>query len=547
MHMPSTLRVLLLLAGSSVLLASSRPGNAQAPTRSRAAVAVSPGERRTEAQYKAARKSGPLALHAFLERMPKGADLHMHLSGAIYAETFLKDAATDQMCIDPIKLALAKNVGMTDQGSPLCPDGTVTAASVVAAGSPSAQKLYDDLVDSFSMRAFVPASGTDGHDQFFATFARFSGLGAVHAGEWLDEIATRAAAQNEQYLEVMQTPDFSNARALAKSTGWPAPLAPATTAATSIPDATVGTSKAELAMMRDKLFAAGLKTEVKTDISEFANALDIRNKLEHCGTPAALPACTVEIKFIYQVLRAFPPQQVFAQTLLGFEVAAADPNVVGINFVQPEDAYMAMTEYHRQMLMLDYLHGVYPGVHISLHAGELAPGMVPPAGLRFHIREAVELGHAERIGHGVDAMYETDSAALLKEMAAKHIMVEINLTSNDVILGITAPNHPLPDYRAAGVPVSLNTDDEGVSRIDLTHEYVTAALTYGLSYRGLKDMARTGIEHTFLPGKGLWATPGVFTRMNCTTAANCEAFAQTSPHAAQQWQLEQRFNTFEAR
>ena len=78
---------------------------------------------------------------------------------------------------------------------------------------------------------------------------------------------------------------------------------------------------------------------------------------------------------------------------------------------------MAMSEYNRQMHMLDYLHSVYPRVHISLHAGELAPGLVPPEGLRFHIREAVELGHAERIGHGVDVMYESDPRALLREMA----------------------------------------------------------------------------------------------------------------------------------
>src|SRR5271168_5500314 len=108
---------------------------------------------------------------------------------------------------------------------------------------------------------------------------------------------------------------------------------------------------------------------------------------------------------------------------------------------------MAMSEYHRQMLMLDYLHGVYPTVHISLHAGEIAPGLVPPDGLKFHIREAVDLGHAERIGHGVDVMYEDRPHELLQELAAKHIMVEINLTSNDVILGIKGKDHPLSLYR----------------------------------------------------------------------------------------------------
>ncbi len=53
-------------------------------------------------------KASALELEAFLRRMPKGADLHMHLSGAIYAETFLRDAAADRLCIDPQALRLAQ-------------------------------------------------------------------------------------------------------------------------------------------------------------------------------------------------------------------------------------------------------------------------------------------------------------------------------------------------------------------------------------------------------------------------------------------------------
>src|SRR6266851_10122929 len=129
--------------------------------------------------------------------------------------------------------------------------------------------------------------------------------------------------------------------------------------------------------------------------------------------------------------------------------------MVGLNFVMPEDGYLSMRDYHLHMRMLDYLHSIYPKVRMTLHAGELSPGMVAPEGLKFHIREAVDLGHAERIGHGVDVMYENEPQALLKEMAARHIMVEINLTSNDVILGVNAPWHPLPTYRVAGVPIAL--------------------------------------------------------------------------------------------
>src|ERR1035438_930045 len=108
-------------------------------------------------------------------------------------------------------------------------------------------------------------------------------------------------------------------------------------------------------------------------------------------------------------------------------------------------------------------------------------------------------------------MYEDNAQALLKEMAQKHVMVEINLSSNEGILGIKGAEHPFPIYRAAHVPVALSTDDEGVSRIELTHEYVRAALDYHLTYQDLKQLARTGMEHNFLPGESLWAAPDAFT------------------------------------
>jgi len=286
------------------------------------------------------------------------------------------------------------------------------------------------------------------------------------------------------------------------------------------------------------------------------DALAARDRIEHCGQPNAAAACSVKIRALYQVLRAFLPQQVFAQTLLAFEVASADPNVVGLNFVQPEDAYMAMSEYNRQMHMLDYLHSVYPQVHISLHAGELAPGMVPPDGLSFHIREAVDLGHAERIGHGVDLMHETEPRALLRELASRRVMVEINLTSNDVILGVKEDEHPLGAYMAAHVPVALSTDDEGVSRIDITHEYVRAVDEQGLGYADLKRMARTSLEHSFLPGESLWRKPDVFARVKdaCVDqkpgagmpTGDCGALLKSSEKAAQQWELERRFSLFES-
>jgi adenosine deaminase len=180
---------------------------------------------------------------------------------------------------------------------------------------------------------------------------------------------------------------------------------------------------------------------------------------------------------------------------------------------------------------------------------------VPPEGLCCHIHQAVEYAHAERIGHGVDVMYEDHPYDLLREMAGLHVMVEVNLTSNDVILGVTGKDHPFPIYRKFSVPVALSTDDEGVSRIDLTHEYVRAVETYGLQYADLKQMVRASLEHSFLPGPSLWAAPDVFTRAAsaCSAArlgdekpsATCEPFLQGSEKARQQWELERRFRAFE--
>jgi adenosine deaminase len=476
-------------------------------------------------------RDNPLALHAFLVNMPKGGDLHVHLSGAVFAESWIRAAAEDHLCVNVASLSFVKLHPPADANSQAdCEKGDVPAAQAF-----QDQHLYDGLVDAFSMRGFVPARGVTGHDQFFETFRRFSGVNQRHTGEWLDEVATRAAAQNEQYLELMVTPPFEHTAAIAKESGWQA-------------DRSFGE-------FREQLLAHGLRDDVAVAHLYLDQAESMRRENEHCGQPNPAAACGVQIRYLYQVLRASPPEQVFAQTLLGFEAASADARIVGINYVQPEDGYVAMSDYALHMKMLDFFRGVYPKLHISLHAGELAPGMVPPDGLCCHIRLAVEQAHAERIGHGVDVMYEDRPYDLLKEMAAKHVMVEINLTSNDVILGITGKDHPLPIYRQFGVPVALSTDDEGVSRIDLTHEYVRAVETYRLTYADLKEMVRTSIEHSFLPGDSLWRDRDGFAHpvQACSRdtlgagrpSSGCAAFLHSSEKACQQWELERRFRVFD--
>jgi hypothetical protein len=181
-------------------------------------------------------------------------------------------------------------------------------------------------------------------------------------------------------------------------------------------------------------------------------------------------------------------------------------------------------------------------------------GLVPPEGLRFHIRESIERGHAERIGHGVDVMHEDRAVELLKRMAERKVLVEICLTSNDSILGVSGDEHPFAAYRRYGVPVALATDDEGVSRSDMSHEYLRAVESYRLSYSDLKDMARQSLEHSFLPGTSLWGEAKGFRRSApCAkddpgareVSSGCERFLETSERAKVQWKLEREFANFE--
>ena len=103
-------------------------------------------------------------------------------------------------------------------------------------------------------------------------------------------------------------------------------------------------------------------------------------------------ACKVETRYIYEVFRSTPKALLFAQALFGFELASADPRVVAINLVGEEDEHTSMTDYADHMRVVGYLRNRYPKVRVSLHAGELALGLVPPEGLCCHIRLAVDAG-----------------------------------------------------------------------------------------------------------------------------------------------------------
>lgn len=461
-------------------------------------------------------KNDPQQLLIFLQNMPKGGDLHYHLAGSGMAENMMRYAADDHLCVDRQTFALSKTA--------MC------ANADLMENTPKDSALYNAIIDAWSMRNFVHYKES-GHDHFFATFGKFNLATSNHTGEILAEVAERAELQNELYLELMVTPDNNASGMLGKKIGW----------------------NADFSKLREKLLSGGLDNIV-TDISKNIDTAEAKKNeiLMCCNNKKA--GCNIKIHYLYQILREQPPAQVFAQLLAGFEVASKDPRFVGINMVQPEDGFISMRDYKLHMQMVGFLHQLYPNVHITLHAGELNGSLVPPSGLRFHIHDAVDVAHAERIGHGVDIAYEDDADKLLKEMAQKKVMVEINLTSNAEILGVSGANHPLPLYLHYHVPVALSTDDEGVLRTDLTRQYQQAILTYHFTYPEIKNLVRNSITYSFIPGKNLWQDAEYHQVVSVcrkdglgsvNPSSSCEAFLKDNEKAQTQWELESRFTRFE--
>jgi adenosine deaminase len=128
------------------------------------------------------------------------------------------------------------------------------------------------------------------------------------------------------------------------------------------------------------------------------------------------------------------------------------------------------------------------GWRITVHAGESAG----PESIWQAIRD---LG-ATRIGHAVSAI---DDPSLMEHMAEHRIGIETSLTSNLQTSTVTDyASHPARQFLEQGLLVTLNTDDPGISGIDLRHEYELAAPAAGFTPEQIRQLQRNALEVAFL-------------------------------------------------
>jgi adenosine deaminase/adenosine deaminase CECR1 len=408
-------------------------------------------------------------LHLFFTKMPKGGDIHHHYSGSIYAETYLDWVEKKGWFIDTCTLHIVK-----EKKESKCK--LLTPTQLTANGN-----LYGKLLTLWSSKDFhnhyheQPAPDTN----FFNTFSYFETVAYEYMDLGLHILKQRALKENVSYIETILSMVWVDSTQYfkVKEKDYNYLLQEAKT-------------QKETDELLEEITAVYLKSKnFNTTVRNYVSALE----KDHQG----IDDTNFTMRYQTYAVRVLPPLQVYSNLLAGYEAAEHSELIVGVNIVAPENNAVSLRDYTLHMRMYNYLSRKYPNVHRALHAGELTLGMVRPKNLTFHIEEARTIAKTERIGHGVDISYEDNTLALLKDIK-ENATVEINFSSNAFILGIKGKEHPYLLYKDYGVPLIIATDDSGVSRNNLTHEYQLLATQYQVKYDTIKSYVYNSITYAFL-------------------------------------------------
>ncbi|WP_338870980.1 adenosine deaminase [Spirosoma sp. SC4-14] len=411
------------------------------------------------------------ALTAFFSQMPKGGDLHHHYSGSIYAETFISYAIEHDYFIN------RKTLKVSDKQ---LSDDWVTFSTLRREGTLAdyRQKLFQKWSVKDYNHVDYPSDKL-----FFETFSNFGIVSRADLDKGLLEIKNRAIKENVSYIETL----FVNVPCETE-------LGELTAFAKTLRNQQTSHDTVACLNLLDSLY-----TIIKANgIRECAVTYN-REKLARLHHDLNIDDARFTMRYQSYVIRTLDPIELFKSMIAAFESATDSPLVVGVNLAAPEDNEVAMSDYWLHMVMFRFCHTKYPSVKISLHAGELALGLVKPEELTWHISSAVHLAGANRIGHGVDIPYEANCYDLLRYMHQQKIAVEINLFSNEFILKIKDDKHPISLYNDFGVPIVICTDDAGVLRSNLTDQYVLLAKRYKwVSYTDIKRFVFNSITYSFI-------------------------------------------------
>src|SRR5262249_46948422 len=173
------------------------------------------------------------------------------------------------------------------------------------------------MVDAFSMRCFLPTPAVPtGHDEFFAAFEKFDTVsGSQYVDMTVDQLKLYDS-QNVQYVEFMV------------SSWCPTERERFVKAVREIADDASKLKRVQASGLGDCVAATRNGMTVAIGKVTTALACDARN---------AQPGCGVTFRYILQINRNNSPDEVFVRTAIAAALIRAEPRIVALNFVGPED------------------------------------------------------------------------------------------------------------------------------------------------------------------------------------------------------------------
>lgn len=411
-------------------------------------------------------RNNEIAINAFMEAMPKGADIHHHALGALWPE-------------DVLALAAAMGLWVDVKTGQLHPKPAM--AWYKASELQTNEDLRKQVFAQWSVLGYDKSSGL-AHEHFFGIFPKIEPVFVGKEAYWLEKIATHAAEEGLLYIETLiELPEVRNTLC-----GWAKHYS-------DWPKNPIIADEIDFERFYDYLETKQITTQVALLCEKVATW---QSELAKSNKP------TAQLSYQFYAIRTMEPLEVFAQLIAYFKAAQQSPHIVGVNLVAPEYHPNALNHYRLHIRICQWLKKRFPEVNLALHAGELTDKIVEGEHLRFHIEEAVRIAGAKRIGHGVDLLSETHPnarKALLDFMKAQGIALEVLPDSNDFILGVKGAEHPFMTYMEHGVPLVLATDDPGLLCCTLSQQFkIIATLYRELSYGQLKEMAFNSLRYSFL-------------------------------------------------
>ena len=200
----------------------------------------------------------------------------------------------------------------------------------------------------------------------------------------------------------------------------------------------------------------------------------------NAGREQARAELGVDWRWVFDIVRDLPATQ---QAVLEIALAARDQGVVALGLGGNERGFPP------RLFIETFERARQAGLPRVPHAGENeGPGS---------IRGAIDLLHADRIGHGVRCI---EDPALVETLRSRQIPLEICPTSN-VRLGVYADyaSHPLRRLWDAGLAITVNSDDPPMFGTDLAHEYEVLVEHFGFTADELARISLNGVRFSFLP------------------------------------------------